>query len=284
MEPNLSFFVPGFSKCGTTTLCQLLAEHPAIFLPEEKEPNFFAQSFSLGWSWYETFFQRARPDQLLGEGSTFYASMEFAEAAAARIAEHYPEARLIFLARHPLKRLESSYREMHHSGALYGVKAPPTIGEALRALPQMVADTRYWKILNIFRRRVPDDRILVLFLMDFQRQPAAELARCFAFLGVDPAVSVGNTQRRLNPGEAKLYDSPLMRWIRQHRWSDRLGRMIPEPLRCVLRRWLGLRRPFDRPIEWDAQSRAWLIEQIGDDARQFLAFCGKPADFWKFDG
>jgi hypothetical protein len=38
-RPNL--FIAGFAKCGTTELCNYLAQHPAVYLPFEKEPNTF---------------------------------------------------------------------------------------------------------------------------------------------------------------------------------------------------------------------------------------------------
>jgi hypothetical protein len=38
-RPNL--FIAGFAKCGTTELCDYLAQHPSIFLPYEKEPHAF---------------------------------------------------------------------------------------------------------------------------------------------------------------------------------------------------------------------------------------------------
>ena len=39
---DLKFIVPGFSKCGTTTLCSLINQHTDIFIPEEKEPWYFS--------------------------------------------------------------------------------------------------------------------------------------------------------------------------------------------------------------------------------------------------
>jgi hypothetical protein len=278
---RIDFFVAGFSKCGTTTLCAILGEHPGIFVPEEKEPNFFAHSFDHGWDWYAKFFAGARQGQRLGEGSTFYSSGEYAEIACRRIVEHFPEARFIFIARNPIKRLESSYRELHHSGATYAVNAPYSIGQALRECPAMIDDTLYWQRLSSYRKYVPDDRILPMLLEDFQRQPAVELARCFKFLGVDPSVRIENLDRRLNPGAAKLYDSRLMRFIRTHGWTTRLWNRLSEPRRAQLTKALGLRKPFKGPVQWDAETRAWLIEQIGDDARRFLAHCGKPVDYWE---
>jgi hypothetical protein len=280
---QVDFFVPGFSKCGTTTLCAMLAEHPAVFIPESKEPGFFAHFFDFGWEWYAKHFADARPGQVMGEGSTFYSSGEFAEVACTRIAEHFPAARLIFIARNPIARLESSFREIHDSGREYAAYAPYSIGEALQKFPSMIEDTLYWQRLSTFRRRFPDDRILTVLLEDFQARPAEELARCFRFLGVDPSAHIGDSARRLNPGEKKMYDSRLMRFLRTRRWIPRWWGALPESWRTRCIKWLGLRKPFSGPIHWDADARAWLVERIAADARQFLAYCGKPADFWKLE-
>jgi hypothetical protein len=278
---KLDFFVPGFSKCGTTTLCAMLGEHPQIFVPEAKEPNFFGPSYDKGWEWYEKFFTPAREGQIVGEGSTFYSAAEFADVACARIIERFPDARFLFIARNPLKRIESSYREMHNSGYKYGINAPYSIGEALRSFSNMLDDTLYWARLSTFRKFVPDDRILLIFLEDFQRDPAAELARCFQFLGVDPSARIGDLGRRLNPGEAKTYDSRLMRFIRTHKWPHRIWIRLPDRAKDQLSKRLGLRKPFNTPLHWDAETRRWVFERIGDDVRQLLAYGGKPADFWK---
>ncbi len=281
---KVDFFVPGFSKCGTTSLCAMLGEHPGIFIPENKEPCFFAQWYHLGWEWYEKVFAKARDGQRIGEGSTFYSSGEFAETACQRIVQHFPDARLIFIARNPVTRLESSYRELHHSGEDFGALAPFSIGQAMKEFPAMIDDSLYWQRLSTFRKFVPDERILLILLEDFQRQPAAELVRCFEFLGVDPSVRVENLDRRLNAGATKRYDSRLMRFIRTHRWTSRIWNKLPKPRQRQLAEALGLRKPFKGPIPWDAEARAWLIERVGDDARRFLAFCGKPADYWDLHG
>ena len=36
------FFIVGHEKCGTTALYMMLREHPQIFMPDLKEPRFFA--------------------------------------------------------------------------------------------------------------------------------------------------------------------------------------------------------------------------------------------------
>jgi len=40
MSSRPDFFIVGAAKCGTTALFRCLAAHPAVFIPERKEPNF----------------------------------------------------------------------------------------------------------------------------------------------------------------------------------------------------------------------------------------------------
>ncbi len=262
----------------------LLAQHPRIFIPEVKETAFFAFAYDYGWDWYAKFFETAREEQLRGEGSTYYSSTEFAEVSSARIVQAYPDARFIFIARDPIKRLESSFREYHHSGGALGVETSYDIGEAVRLIHAMIDDTLYWRRLRTYRQQVPDSRILVMFLEDLQRQPAVELERCFQFLGVDPSVRIGNLDRRLNTREEKCYDSRLMRRIRRHAWLRERWDRLSESRKAQLTKWLGLRKRFTKPIRWSAEAPRWVLDRIGDDARQFLKFGGKPADFWDLKG
>ena len=275
----LDFVIPGFSKCGTTTLCDLLQQHPQIAIPQ-KEPGYFAQHHDKGASWYSDLFRTVAPGVLRGDASTTYSSEEFAEVASIRLGTRFPRLRCIFIARHPLTRLESSFRQMHHSGHLYGVAADRDIGMTLATLPNMIADTRYWQILNRYRRFFPDEQILVLFLEDLARQPEVEVRRCFEFLGVDPNVSITEAGRRSNPGQSKEYDTLPMRFIRRHRLLRRFWNRIDRDGRRQLARRLGLRRCFAEPVTWSAATIDRVRQAVVDDSEQLLAYAGKSPDFW----
>ncbi len=277
---KLDFVVPGFSKCGTTSFCAYLDQHPEVFIPKRKEPNFFAFNYGRGWGWYEALFKDSAPARVLGEGSTFYTAAMYEERACERMLQRFPDVRLIFIARDPIARMESSYREFHHSGHRYGLSVPPTIGQAVKKFRNLVDDTLFWQRINAYRRRVPDSRIHVLFLEDLRRNPAAELAKCFQFLGVDPAVQIKNTDRRFNAGTSKLYDSRLLRLVRRRPLTNRLWEKLSVDAQNHLGRLLGLRRPFTGPVEWDPLALKQVMREITPDARQFLSHCGKPADFW----
>ena len=277
---RLDFVVPGFSKCGTTTLCSLLAEHPQIFIPHAKEPGYFAERHEKGWLWYDGFFRSATPGTLCGEGSTTYSSDKYAAVACDRILERFPETRFIFIARDPIRRLESSYREMHHSGYKYNLQAENDIGLTLAKLPNMLADTHYWKLLNVYRSRVPDDRILGIFLEDFSRDPERELQRCFEFLGVDHTLRIENVTRRLNSAAEKKRDSTWMRYLRLHPRALHYWNSIPQSRRERLERWLRLRKPAPRTVDWAPDVLQDVRRQLASEVSEYLKFFGKPADFW----
>ena len=277
---RLDFLVPGFSKCGTTSLCGLLGEHPEIFIPAAKEPCFFAYNYARGWDWYEASFRNADADQICGEGSTFYSTEEYGDIACQRVLDRFPDVRFIFIARHPLRRLESSFREMHHSGYKYGIQADLSIETTLRSLPNMVQDTLFWQRISTFRRYVSDDRIHVLFLEDFRRDPLLELRRCFRFLQVDADVTIPHLTRQLNPGSQKYYDTPLYRALQQLPGVGPTWASLPISFRENLVRRVGLRKPFRGKFEWPAETLSWLLPLLRLEAHDFLQWSGKPVDFW----
>jgi len=280
---KLDFVIPGFSKCGTTTLCALLSEHPGIFIPKVKEPNFFTWKYDKGWGWYEKLFSKANEHQLWGDGSTSYSAGAAAERACHKILQDFPEMRFIFIARDPVKRLESSFREFHHNGYKYGLETPDNVNDALRSLPNMIADSRYWSVINIYRDKIPDDRILVLFLEDLKQDPAGELKKCFAFLGIDDEVPIKGLERQLNAGSTKYRDTKTMRLLRRNRLAKRCLSLMGLEHQNQWGRLLGLRKPFSLPIEWTFEARAMVHKALGDEVKNFLTFYGKSEEFWNFD-
>ena len=72
------FFVIGAAKAGTTSLYALLDQHPDIFMPEVKEPEFFARDdlydTGAGLKAYESTYDAAGHGQLIGEASTLIPS------------------------------------------------------------------------------------------------------------------------------------------------------------------------------------------------------------------
>src|SRR6185437_748377 len=112
------FFVVGHSKSGTTALYEMLRNHPQIFMPEMKEPIFFAPELPRQAHRYRApetleeslaLFAAAAPGQLVGEGSASYLR---SPQAAERIAAARPDARIVAILREPASFLRSFHLQV----------------------------------------------------------------------------------------------------------------------------------------------------------------------------
>lgn len=108
MLPN--FVCPGAPKSGTTTVFQLLKQHPEIYLPRVKEPKFFSehQNYSKGLDWYQTeFYPDAQGKKIIGDMSPDYMIYHYVPE---RIRQCLGEnVRLVFMLRNPVDRAYSHY-------------------------------------------------------------------------------------------------------------------------------------------------------------------------------
>ena len=107
MRPN--FLLIGSQKCGTSTWWEILRRHPQIFMSAAKELDFFSHDYiyDRGWAWYETLFSGADGKLAIGEGSTAYTRKARFPETSCRIARHLPDAKLIYIVRNPIARIES---------------------------------------------------------------------------------------------------------------------------------------------------------------------------------
>jgi hypothetical protein len=278
---DLKFIVPGFSKCGTTTLCALLNQHPDIYIPEEKEPWYFSSPrYEEKHQEYIEYFSDSKPGQILGEGSTAYSGYKTEKPSVARIARLYPNCRFIFIARHPVKRIESSYRELHHSGFLYGINAAYRLCDTMKQVPQMIQDTLYRDRIMRYRETFGEQSILVLFLEELEADLPYQLKRCFRHIGVDDDFEIAETALKLNAGESKLYDTKLLRYLRSHKKiGPRLAKVSLQKQDALFRKY-GLRKPFKKPVVWDSEAIEEVTRKVLPNTREFLVLYGKPSDYW----
>jgi hypothetical protein len=277
---KLSLVVAGFSKCGSTTLCSALAQHPGIAFSNPKELQFFNRAdFEEHWDYYYAAFPAWNENQLFAEGSTFYSSYEWEKQARDALLRYFPDIKLIFIARDPFDRIESSYREFHHSGPSFGLDAPYGMANAIAAFPALLEDSKYWSRINCYREKIPDERILVVFFEDLICDHRKELQRCYAHLGIDKNLAAG-VLPRLNGYETKYYDSKLLRHLRN---TEIIGPLISKIPVDKQNEWfpkVNLRKKFRGQNQWDDASMRHAVKTLKEDICQFLSFYGKPENYW----
>jgi hypothetical protein len=274
-----TFLVIGAAKCGTTSLCARLGDHPDVFFSNPKEIHYFGRDDARKTlEWYEEHFRGADGRRAIGEGSTSYTHPQIIHRCVREIHERLPEARLIYMVRHPLKRLESDWRMRMHEG--WG--EPDINLAACKEGTTLVTHGLYWKNLQAYRAVFPDEQIAVIFLEDFASSPRAELARCFKHIGVDPEVPIAEPGKAENRSSDFRQDGVVAAWLRQKGAVGLARKVLPRTVFEVAKEVLT--DPDTYAPRWDPVTRRSVWDRFVQDSARFLEHCGKPRDFWSYPG
>lgn len=176
------FIIIGAMKCATSTLHDQLNMHNSFFLTSPKEPNFFSNdnNFSKGYDWYESLFAGAKSKQLKGESSTHYTKLPTYPDTVQRILSYCPDAKFIYLMRHPLDRLVSHYI---HEWTQRVISCK--IDQAVERFPELIDYGCYAMQLEPYISTFGSSAILPIFTERIRNNPTRELCGIFNFLNVD---------------------------------------------------------------------------------------------------
>lgn len=278
MTSNLpNYFVIGAAKCGTSTICHILDQHPDVFMTDPKEPHFFGRDDPVKtWDWYAQLFEGAGEAIAIGEGSTSYTHPHIIERVAREIWEYGPKSRLIYMVRHPIRRLESDWRMRTYEGWAGG-----SINEAVKAGGSLLSHGLYWRNLNHYRQHFSDEQILIIFLEDLASDPASTLRRCFEHLRVKPEAPVENWDVARNKSSEFRKDGHIARIIKESSLRNLLTGLVPPGVKQHLRALLTSK--IDLTLNWDAEAKRIAVVSLREDAHKFLTFCGKSPAFWNLE-
>jgi len=214
------FFIVGHAKCGTTALYEMLSRHPQIFMPELKEPLFFASDLRARFQRraagplpteledYLSLFAAASAEQRVGEASSSYL---WSAEAAGHIASLQPGARIIAILREPASFLRSLHLQLlqNHIESEKDLRKALALEDTRRrgkriprrsARPQALMYServRYVEQLERYRAVFAPEQILILIYDDFRRENEATVRRVLRFLEVDESLPI--EAREANP-------------------------------------------------------------------------------------
>ena len=262
----------GAMKSGTTTLFDLLARHPAIAPCRLKEAGFFAfeEVWAQGFDWYDALhdFDPARHAYAL-EASTDQAKHPFVTGVADRLAASAPRRfKLIYLMRHPLRRIESHARHVQWQRREVGRCISPRRDHSLDAgvSPVALAASRYAHQIDQYADQWQAGDLLLLQSEDLAADQAGTLARVFDFLGLedDPAL---HAPLRSNPA-ARRSRHPSRLWLRLSGLgpvSAAIKAATPAALRRRLRDRSRPPRQVTGRFRLTAEEEATLLETLAPD-------------------
>jgi hypothetical protein len=211
MTIGLDFLGIGAQKAGTTSLHEYMRTHPQLFLPEAKEQAFFTDdaAYAEGWETFSAVAFHGAPagrrygkitPHYLGGPVTWKAGTATSEPAcvvtARRIAERFPDVRLVVMLRDPVERAISSYWQAAVLGdedrpldvALDEELAPEALAAA-RTHPtdghQHIVGGEYGRLLEGYLTFFAREQLFVGATTVLGREPIELLGDLWRFLGVD---------------------------------------------------------------------------------------------------
>ena len=305
------FVIIGAAKSGTTSLYRYLAQHPLVYFPSIKEPNFFAyrnralnvrgpvsaarvrrtiyRKTITDERAYLELFAEAAPDQLAGEASPRYL---YYDNAPANLATTVPQAKLVVLLRDPVRRAYSHYRMNRE----YGLEPCRSFAAAVAREDQRIADgfgwdwhymrvSRYGEQIRRYLEHYPRER---LFITTFERFAAAPEAVCrdvLQFLGL-PSNGAFDVSIRHKAGDT-TGRGPVAQWVRRPHLSTTgrllrniLPRNIGRPVKAAM---LEMLRDRPRPGE-DLEESTYraLRSKLEDDIRLLVEVADLDVGNWKW--
>jgi hypothetical protein len=206
------FFIVGQPKTGTTALSEMLRSHPEIYMPDSKEPWFFAtelhertpprpggtpETLEEYLSWFED----AEADQRVGEASPLYL---WSRTAAQRIAQVCPSAKIIAVLREPAALLRSLHLQFVESYvetesdfrkaiSLEGARREGRNLPRYSYWPQTLLyseHVRYVEQLRRYRAVFAPEQMLVLIYDDFRADNETTVRSVLRFLEVDDTTPI----------------------------------------------------------------------------------------------
>ena len=285
--PN--FFIVGAAKAGTTSLYRYLEQHPQVYMPNLKEPNYFSrlgerngpQRFVEVVSDEDTYlslFEGAAGYPAVGEASTSYLGLEeTADAIHAQV----PEARIMMVLRDPIERAHSHYLMAYRNGlqrlpfheVVRRELEDPNVGWGANWHRYTML---YYPGVKRYVEAFGPGRVLVLLTEDLKRDPRGVVKEAASFLGIDawPVDRIDYAEEH-NPHRAPRHRlAPLVMGSNTLRYVAMDLLRVPKPaLRFVRDRTLFKRQ--EKPT-LDEHSLELLRETYERDISRLEALLERP--------
>lgn len=284
---DVDFIGVGMIKSGSSWIGKILAEHPSILFSRQtssKEIKFFNKpyNFAKGLDWYLKQFPVCPPEKLIGEFTPAY-MMD--KECAHRIAEHFPDAKILITLRNPIDMIYSYHRDKLASPWYLDVPDFETavLEERFDDIECSLGD--YAESLAPYYRHFPKERIFLTLMDDIAADPLMVSRQLFSFLGVDEFFRAPSLYQRINDSvevRSELFHRILKNFVQMTRDSETVRSIQHSP------RWneilyhgyrrLNCRKAAPKPLR--TITRSLLREYFFESNNRLSQLIGKDLSAW----
>ncbi len=290
--PNL--FLIGAAKAGTSFLASRLGRHREILRGIDKEADFFSSqdNFAKGLDWYQSNFPAKKNARWVLDASTGYTRFPEVPGIAERVYNFAPDAKLIYLMRHPVDRAYSHFihrwtKELHPNKPFLDSFEVHIEGD-----PMCINSSDYRLQIEQYLEYFRKQSILCLFNSELQLDPERILRRVCDFLDVsfDENMVVFGSGRK---NDSKMFLESRVRVAITGRLQRTPGlgsliKFLPSQAKEFGYRWLR-KTPFASkvsegfsPPPMGPDTRKKLIERFDSSNRWIADFTDADLSAWKY--
>ena len=292
--PN--FLIIGSAKGGTSSLHYYLRQHPQIFMPDLKEPRFFAleggilnfqnPDSAINYNSittlreYESLFANVTNELGIGEASPLYL---YSEKAARRIKHYVPDAKLMVILRNPVDRAFSCYTHLLREGY-----EPLSFEAALKAESERRQNNwahlwhyreagYYYRQLKPYFELFNPEQIKIYLFDEFKQDNHAVLTDIYDFLGVDRDFVPDMTRQNVSgmPKSRRLQKFFSQKNVFRSTIQAVMPKEIRHTVAAKIKAWNIGKKPKLNP-----ETRHQLMLEYRDDILQLQTLIAKDLTSW----
>lgn len=295
--PN--FFIIGAQKGGTSALDAYLNQHPEIFIPEQKELNYYAlkgqapqwtgegDDIAIRLAAYEkdhylSFFRKARNSKAVGESSVLYL---YDETVAENIADQLPRAKIIAVLRNPADRGYSAFLHLRRDGREKSSSFEDGLAREEERIQLNYESLWHYRQVGLYSDQLaryfhffPRENIKIILFEDLQENPLKVSQEIFSFLDVAPDFTP-DVNFKLNVSGTPTNQSVNDFFNKPNIIKDLAKRVFPLKTGRKLK-YLILKRFMKKSDKISVQLRNQLLEFYREDILKTEKIIGRELSHW----
>lgn len=269
--PN--FFIVGAPRCGTTTLHEILSQHPDIFMSKVKEPHYFSSiqfpplekkilSVTNDKRKYLKLFKGSEHYNLRGESSTYYLSDIKSPAI---IKQSIPNAKVIIVLRNPIERAFSHYLLYNRRGEqnrsfLQQIEYLVEEKKSINPVYDIVELGKYYSHIKNYLKHFDLSDIHILFLDNLKNNPESTLSDIYQFLEVNNKIKSQPLYKTIHSNAYKQPRFILFDKLLKQKYLSRIAlNLLPRPMIRWVRNTVLLKETFKPIIDEKAKNKLLAI-------------------------
>jgi hypothetical protein len=294
--PN--FLIIGAAKSGTTSLFDVIAQHPEVYASPKKEIRFFSNNdrFNNGVDWYQTtHFHNTEKYKIRSEATPAY--LTWSEKVAPRIKELYGDHNIKFAAifRDPVKRAYSHYWHRVRQGDEDPARL--SFEEAIHTEEKRLGNSWqrleyegnglfgyyragcYASRLKPYLDLFPRENFIFMLQEDLYLNFSSNMANLMRFLNIDDGYPLKQVVSNESTVPRDLNSYNLFNEFKKTKVKEYLKIFIPSKFRRWFR-YKALLKPFNYPPMGN-DIKVELYTHYEEEIRQLEKIIGRDLSHWK---